>query len=524
MTAEPVRRRWFQPTSADLAFAVLALVIFQSARGRMLSDPGLGWHLRNIDAMIAKRGWLTEDPFSGPRGGRPWLTNQWLGELPLWLGERWAGLEGIAAMATLVLALTFRCLYRMLQCDGLPWPAAALWTALAAGGTSCAWVARPNLFTLLFTLLTFRACESFHTGRGGARQLAWLFPLFVVWANVHGGFVAGLLVVAACCGIEMLLAVCASGSAERSEARRKAGVFGAVAAGCIIATFVNPYGPALYRWVFQLLGDRYFMDLHVEWKPPQFGGEGAFQFECLMLLFPLLLALSGRRPNAVELGVSVLFFHFALTGLRYLPIWVLMVTPLLARSAAEVPVLKTITERHRASREQGRTFSGAPAWQPWLWTAATAVALFAGTRLVEGRIASILPEIIPTESLERVLDLHREDPGRVVFHGYNWGGYLTWRGWSPGPDGFKNWIDDRNEVQGREHVENYFALMRADPGWQGSLDAARVALVCIPPDTPLADRLRQQPGWRSVDRNQYAEIFQRRPLDEPKRPPVARLP
>ena len=55
-----------------LVFAGLALLIFQSAvHQSMLDDPGLGWHLRNLDAMQARGGWLTEDPFS-QRSGRPW--------------------------------------------------------------------------------------------------------------------------------------------------------------------------------------------------------------------------------------------------------------------------------------------------------------------------------------------------------------------------------------------------------------------------------------------------------------------
>src|SRR5262249_57413366 len=123
------------------------------------------------------------------------LANQWLGDLTLWLGWKWAGLEGIVAVAALVLALTHALLYRFLLADGLPGPAAALWTALAALATSCSWVARPNLFTLLFVLLVARMCEQFHRGKVSWRAMLWLWPLFALWTNVHGGFVAGLAMV-----------------------------------------------------------------------------------------------------------------------------------------------------------------------------------------------------------------------------------------------------------------------------------------------------------------------------------------
>jgi hypothetical protein len=509
MTGLPPSRPWYRPTSADLVFVVSAFVVFQASTGRLLSDPGLGWHLRNIDAMQAKGGWLTEDPFSGPRGGQPWWTNQWLGELPLWLGEKWAGLEGIAIAAALILALTFRCLYRMLQSDGLPWPVATAWTAVAAMATSCSWVARPNLFTLLFTLVTFRACEAYHTGRWSSRSLLWLVPLFAVWANTHGGFVAGLILVAVSCATELGLAIVAMDVEQASLARRRASVYGGVLSLCALATFVNPYGVFLYTRVFALLGNSYFMGLHPEWKSPLFHGQGAFQFEVLMLLFPLLLAVSRRRANAIELVLSVLLFHFALTGLRYLPLWVLVVTPLLARSAAEIPALTSLIHRLAPDLEKGTLVTSWRGRAPWLWTAAAACSLFAASRLCEGRVARLLPEIVPTAALDLLIALHAETPSAVVFHAYDWGGYLTWHGWRADGKGFRNWIDDRNEVQGQEHVEQYFSILEAEPGWQKKLDQANVSLVCVPPDAPLAYRLGDSPGWRQVYLDRYAVILQR---------------
>jgi hypothetical protein len=509
MSADRERRPWYRPTAADLAFVVLALIIFQSCRGRLLSDPGLGWHLRNIDAMIAQKGWLTADPFSGPRGGQPWWTNQWLGELPLWLGEKWAGLEGIAAAATLILAFTFRCLYRMLERDGLPRPAAAFWTLAAAAGTSCSWVARPNLFTLLFTLLTARACEAYHAGRRPGKAMLWLLPLFAIWANTHGGFVAGLVLLGASCAIECGLAFFATNSSDRVDARRKARGFTAILAGCFAATLVNPYGPTLYSRVFQLLGNPYFMSLHPEWRSPQFHGAGAFQFEGLMLLFPLLLAVSDRRPNAIELALSLLLFHFALTGLRYLPLWVLVVTPLLARSAAKVPALEALTRRLKQSPQAGELFATNPGPAPWLWSAAAAIVLVMASRPIEGKVARLLPEIIPTPALDRLIALHARTPEAVVFHSYNWGGYLTWHGWRPDGHGLQTWIDDRNEVQGQGHVEEYFSILNAEPGWNGRLATAGVSIVCIPPETPLACTLADSPDWREVDRDSYAATFVR---------------
>src|SRR5262249_59743038 len=116
-----------------------------------------------------------------------------------------------------------RCVYRPLLADGLPWPAAALWTALIAVGTSCSWSARPNLFTVLFVFLTARACVLFHEGRLSRAATLWLWPLFAVWANVHGGFLAGFTLLGGALLVEAAVALLAFDAEARQEARRRLG-------------------------------------------------------------------------------------------------------------------------------------------------------------------------------------------------------------------------------------------------------------------------------------------------------------
>ncbi len=513
VASSPAPVRWHSFGIADLVFLLVALMVLRGARHTLLDDPGVGWHLRNVDAMLAHGGWLTEDPFSEHGDGPPrrWWTNQWLGEAPFWLGWKLAGLEGIAVVAALVVALAMRCLYRMLLADGLSWPVALLWTALTAVGTSCSWSARPNLFTIFFVLLTARACERFHTGHLSGRRLLWLLPLFAVWANVHGGFVAGLMIVGATLAAEIAVAVFAFSHEVKKVARVKALTLAGLLPGAVLATFVNPYGPALYAWVLQLLGDPYFMTLHQEWRSPDFQAPGALRFGLLMLLFPLLLGLSRRRPNLVELGLSVLWLYFALTGFRYVALWVVVTAPLLARSSVAVPWLRELADRLELSKDGESVFVARPGPAGWAWTLLVPLGLFGWAKAEEGKFAVHKQEIVASRALDRFLEVHREwreEHGRrpVVFHSYDWGGYLTWHGW---PE-VKNWIDDRNEAQGKERVQEYFSVLRAEPGWAGKLDRAGVDLICVESGAELTRRLAESPRWQKRYRDDYAVIFERR--------------
>ena len=141
-----------RPGIGEFLFLFFLAVGMHDARGSLLDDPGVGWHIRNIDAMLEQGSWLTVDVFSDPRDQAPaqWYSNQWLGEVPFWLGWKWAGLNGVAGVNAILIAILGGLLYRELLTRGLSWPVAMLWTLLGMMGTSCSWVARPNLFTLIY--------------------------------------------------------------------------------------------------------------------------------------------------------------------------------------------------------------------------------------------------------------------------------------------------------------------------------------------------------------------------------------
>ena len=201
-----------------------------------------------------------------------------------------------------------------------------------------------------------------------------------------------------------------------------------------------------------------------------------------MLLFPLLLAVSQRRPNLVELGLSLLWFHFALSGFRYVPLWVVVAVPLLARSSVRIPWLQQLANHLSPAGEGHQLFASRPGRVPWLWSVVAAVFLFGRLAVARVALLAINRTSFRPRALDRFLQLHREwrqghGHRPVVFHSYDWGGYLTWHG---GP-GFRNWIDDRNEVQGKEHIQEYFSILETDPGWREKLDRAQVELICVHP-------------------------------------------
>jgi hypothetical protein len=305
-----------------------------------------------------------------------------------------------------------------------------------------------------------------------------------------------------------LVVVVALATGER-EAWGRVGFLVLLGIGSVLATLVNPYGLGLYDYIRGLLSDTYFMKLHTEWLSPNFHKPGSMRYELPMLLFPAVLALSARRPNLVELTLSVLWLHFALNGFRYVALWVVVAVPLMARASLHIAWLnETATKWGLSAESPDSLFHTRRDPSPWLWSVVIAVALFGGAKLFQGQLVKHDQAMQPTDVLDRFLEHLRkwkEENGRrpVLFHDYEWGGHITWHGW---PE-FLNWIDDRNEVQGTAHVQEHIDITAAKEGWQQKLRRADWA--CVHPDVPLAKALAHDKEWVKVEENAQAIIFKK---------------
>lgn len=493
-----------RPGIADLLLVLLLIGIIHTSQGSMLDDPGVGWHLRNVDAMRAEGTWLSHDPFTWDRQDAVWRTNQWLGDLVLWAGWRWGGLEGIAAVTAILLALTLRYLFRILSREGIPWPLAWFWTYLAALGISSSFVARPNVFTILGVMVTASMLDRYHRGACTRRATLWLLPFMLVWVNTHGGFLAGLMMLVAATCLEGALWLGLPPGNDCCAARGRAIHLIQLTVAAFVCTLVNPYGLKVYPWIFQLLGNSFFMQFNGEWHSPDFHLLGAYRLELLLLALPLLLALGRQRPSLMALGLSLLWLHLGFASRRYMPLWVVVTVPLLAGLSADIPglkrMLKNLGRRLRLTAELKQVLSRPSRQSSPALAALACLVLLAWARWCND-YSYLAPEHIPTAALQFVLDQYG---GQRVFHHHDWGGWLTWHGWPQA----KNWLDDRAEVQGQRHLMEYQDLIAARGNWEQTLARRGVEVVCIPPESSLAWQLASRRVWQETYRDDYAVVYQ----------------
>jgi hypothetical protein len=156
---------------------------------RLLIDPDTLWQVTVGQWIIDHRAVPVTDVYSFTMRGQPWISTQWLAQV-LYAVAGWAGPVALAASA---IAATFALLVRELRRhfhDGVTLVCVAAALAL----TLPHMLARPHVLAMpvmlcwvggLVSAMDRRAAPSFR-----------LLPLMTLWANLHGGFVFGLAVLA----------------------------------------------------------------------------------------------------------------------------------------------------------------------------------------------------------------------------------------------------------------------------------------------------------------------------------------
>jgi len=490
------------PSLSDCLFAALIGWLFLAGSGWsvLLADGDTGWHIRTGEFILDHRRLPESDLFSFSRAGEPWYAWEWLADVLFACSYRLGALKGVVLLSGALIAGYLTLLVRHMVWRRVNGFVALACCLLGAGASGIHYLARPHLFTLLLLSASLWLLER---DREKPDRAIWaLVPLTAVWVNLHAGFLALLACLALQAAGEGLEAWWESGSPRAlwMKARRRA----ALLAACAAATLANPYGMGLHRHVAQYIKSDWIREAVDEFQSPKFRSESAFQFE--ILLFAGLIAvglLLGRRRVADALMV-VFWAHAALVSVRHVPVFVVVACPILA---AEASLRWTRWARTRPARSLAGILDGlardfaAGCRRTSLWPAVLLVAL----ALVNAplRWPRDFPEIkFPVGLVGRQQE---KLAGARVFTSDQWGDYLLYRFY---PDQ-KVFIDGRSDFYGPALGKLYLRTAYGHTEWRGTLERYAVTAVLAPTEWPLASILRHEPGWRLVEEDGPAVLFER---------------
>ena len=433
-----------------------------------LSSVDLAYHLRAGGIALDTGRIPSTDTFTFTATGQPWLNQQWGAQVILAAVYRLAGWTGLSLLRAGLIGLTFGFLFAACRRRGLDMRRAAWLTIAAFVVAAVALALRPQLFGMMLLTLTLLvvADRRIHPGR------LWVVPVIVlVWANVHGSFFLGPVVL----GLAWLEDV-----HDRVANPHRILLIAVVSAA---AALVNPFTVGVWAYAAGLSTNSVVTSRISEWQPTTLRTIPGMLFFGSVALAVALLARRGRPtawPTLAWLAVFAAIGIYAIRGVAWWPLGAAVaVAGLLATSEGDrVP---------RSDRSSPLNFVVVGL------IVAVCVVLVPVWRPVDNRIgapAGVVGDAPPgiTAALRAVAR-----PGDRILNPQPWGSWFE-LALPANPVA----IDSRIEVFPIEVWDEYDTVRRGGEGWQQVLAAWAPTFVVATDDEGVFIGRLKAAGWSDL--------------------------
>ena len=455
---------------------VFIYALFLLAGNRLLIDPDTMWQITVGQWILEHRAVPETDVYSFTMRGQPWISTQWLAQVAYAKVYAVAGWSGPVVLAAAAIAATFALLTKFLI-RRLSESTTLVFIAAALALTVPHLLARPHVLALPLMVAWVGALIA-AADRRGVPSFWWL-PLMALWANLHGGFVFGLVLIAPA-ALDAVL------NADLTLRKSLALRWAAFAAAAIAASCCTPYGWNALLASQKILGLGDALPLIMEWRPADFSSLGALEV-CLLSGIGLAL-FRGIKLPPMRIVLLLGLLHMALSQ---------------GRSGELLALLAPIVLAAPLARQIGgaEVLGAAPPARGVLF-ASVATLLMAGT-FAYASVHRFEPHTHGSP-VAAVVELKKLNLARV-FNDYDFGGYLISNGVAPFIDGRtelygEKFFVDHNAASGLMEPENLFRL----------LDAYKIEATLMRTQSAATKLLDHIDGWHKIFADDVATIHVRK--------------
>jgi hypothetical protein len=455
------------------ALAVIAAVTLSKVPAHLNRD---SWLALVDGRYVAQHGIPSHDSLAILTHGARWVDQQWLAQLTIY------GLHQLGGLAL------YGILYVCLTVGGL---GIAIAAARRLGGIDAhvMWVLPLGAFLyfagsfqvrtqgfaypLFAATLWLLAAEV----RGAStRRVFLVFPLLILWANLHGSAIlgAGLVTV---CGVSLLITSCRS--ADRWRLRRRAMT---LIVGAPLCLFITPYGASGISYYRETVANPVFKSLVTEWQPIT---------SVTILAVPFFIGafatawVLGRAQGRVRLfdGLAlILLTAAAISAVRNITWFALAVIILLPSALSSV-----VTRRSHAPRRRRLNLA---------LLSISAVYLVVSLAVVAGRQSSWFQRDYEARALSAVATVVKHRPAVRIFADGHFADWLLWR--DPALAG-RIAYDSRLELLTSNQLRGLAQLGTIRPPGARSI-LTGYGLLVLDTTNEASSRLLTQPGVHTIIR------------------------
>ncbi len=446
----------------------------------LLQDSDTYWHIKVGQWIIDHAAMPYSDYYSFTRSGSPWMSNAWLSQVLYAIAYSRAGWAGPVALASLATAAAIVIFLNQIEIYFNPIHRILL-AVVALAVSSPHLLARPHVLALPVMVAwvggLIRAVDQ-------RSPPPWfLLPLMVVWANLHGGFVLGLALVAPVA----LEALWQSADRERIAVVKQWSLFGIAA---LLASCCTPYLHNTLIAAATILKLGPVLTLVSEWRPADFTSIGTFEAALLGLIG---LALHrGVILSLPRIALLLLLTHMALSHVRCAEAFAFLVPLALA---------KPFRDRALPPDPADATDTGGSSLVSALGVLAVIGGSLAFTLVYTAHHNFAFAR---TQAPAGAIDALRQHRATRIFNDYQFGGFLI-------ANDIPTFIDGRAELYGEHFMMDYLRTVegRSRDQVAGLLDKFQIDATLLTPDRPATQILDHMPGWTRLYADDVAVVHVR---------------
>jgi hypothetical protein len=488
------KTRYFIPSVADMIFLSVFLYLSLSGGMALLKDCDTGYHIRAGEFILNNHAIPRQDMFSFISPPLPWTAHEWLSELIMALVYRVSGLTGIVVFYSFFIALVYSLLYKTLRAGrGNIFLAIAI-TLLVTVSSQLHWLARPHVFSLLLMVVWYYLLEAYQYRD---RNRLFLLPiLMLLWVNLHGGYIAGFVIL----GIFLLdnvIKTMTIAGAEKALHLDKAKALALTASLCIVAALINPFGYHILLFPFNVVSNKYLMDHVNEFLSPNF--HESLPFKYLFLYTIMVIAVSRKRLNFIEIALILFFTNMALFAVRYVTLFALISAPIILRKSDSILDESSSGIFDFLKRRGTGIASVDDSSRGYIWPIAgiLAVVIIGMSGRLEYKFDAKIKPVAAVEFLKK-----ERIPGHM-FNNDEFGDYIIYAAWPQ----YKVFFDGRSDMYGVDQMKDYYEVAGFDTGWEKILDKYGISWIIYYANSSLSRFLLKDERWRLIYSDKVANIF-----------------
>ncbi len=434
------------------------------------------WHTHKI---------IDKEIFTFTAFNKSYINLHWASQLYYYFFYSVGGIPLLAFMHALIITGSFLLVFKLCLDYSKNMRIAAIATFISIVLSVTNFALRPQEFSILFFALTLFLLK---------KEKYYFIPLlFLLWVNIHGAFVTGLILVT----VEVVGSIKFAKKFEISTRLLTLLIL------CFITTLFTPWGLKLYPAIFNIESQN-LSNLVTEWFSPSLHTWAGLIFFINFLSFFILKNFSTKNWNRTDILTFIVFAVLALRSQRAIIWWAIATAPILALHLNSVILNLKIKNN---SSEENLLLN---------YIFALILALYIVFCLPWLKPYNIfLPKskhlLIALDTPCKLADkLNTISSAHHIFNNFSWGSYFMWSL----KDNQKIFISPWLSVFPKKTIHDYLLISNGNAFWEKVLRDYDIDTLALGKEEQgrLLTLVNNSPNWVKIYEDEIGVIFKKTEL------------